>query len=244
MPEQLRCEVFIGSSSEGRETARALQADLSADHEVVMWDQGVFEPGGYTLDSLINQARRSDFAVLVATADDVRESRGETAAVPRDNVILEFGLFAGVLGRERTFVLPTLQVKLPTDTLGLTTLTYRDQKSEPAAVAMAATQVRGRIKKLGQRHSGVEGRIPSEAKALADELAKLRENLIAQGWALRADNRTVLRVASPSGKAYTLTKSTPGATREALRPFVAKLRSGGLRVSEALRRPTLESPFS
>ncbi|WP_430623112.1 TIR domain-containing protein [Brachybacterium equifaecis] len=37
-----------------------------------MWGQGVFERGGYTLDSLIAEAHKCDFAVLVATPDDIR----------------------------------------------------------------------------------------------------------------------------------------------------------------------------
>lgn len=246
MSESARCEVFIGSSSEGRATARALQAELAADCELAVWDQGVFEIGGYTLDSLIAQAHRSDFAVLVATPDDTRESRGETAAIPRDNVILEFGLFAGVLGRERTYVLATTGVLLPTDTLGLTRLTYHEQKNARGAVAVAAEQVRERIILLGSRNTGgvAAANTTSGAVALTEELAKLSENAVAQGWVVKANTRTALRLASPRGKTFTLPKSTPHATRDALRPFVAKLRSEGLRVSDALRRATSESPFS
>jgi len=244
MPESSRCHVFIGSSSEGKSVARALQAELLADCEVVLWDQGVFEPGFYTLESLIKTAHRSDFAVLVATPDDMRESRGQTAAVPRDNVILEFGLFAGVLGRERTYVLATDGALLPTDTLGLTRLTYHQQQNPRAAVALAATEVRESIGRLRQR--AIQPPHPNGAagdSALAEELAKLAENAVAQGWTIR-DTKTTLRLISPKGKTFALPKSTHAATRDALRPFVARLRAGGLRVNDALRRTPSESPFS
>lgn len=101
MTNSSRCRVFIGSSSEGKRVAEALQEGLLLDSEVDMWNQGVFTPGQYALDSLTEQARKSDFAVLVATADDISESRGSTTPAPRDNVILELGLFIGALGRNR-----------------------------------------------------------------------------------------------------------------------------------------------
>jgi len=44
--------------------------------EVVRWDQNVFEASGYTIDSLVTAAERVDFAVLVATPDDVLTTRG------------------------------------------------------------------------------------------------------------------------------------------------------------------------
>ncbi len=239
-----RCRVFIGSSSEGKEVARALQYELLPDCEVVLWDQGVFEPGQYTLDALIEEAHRCDFAVLVATPDDTRESRGQTGVVPRDNVILEFGLFAGVLGRERTYVLAAGGVSLPTDTLGLTRLAFHEQTNPRVAVSEAAGQVRVSLRVKGRRTT--RGKLPMDSGGeppLEAELGRLKENALAQGWGV-LDSKTALRVISPKRKTHTLTKSTPERTRENLRPFVARLRADGLRVSSALRRTPAESPFS
>ena len=125
----LPVRLFLGSSSEGREVARNLQVELGDGIEVVRWDQSVFEPGGYTLDSLIAAATSVDFAVLVATPDDTTVSRGEMTPSARDNIVLEFGLFAGALGRKRTYLLATGELKLPTDVLGLTRLPYRPQSN-------------------------------------------------------------------------------------------------------------------
>lgn len=240
-----RCRVFIGSSSEGKEVASALHVELLSSCEVSLWSQGVFEPGGYTLDSLIDEAHSCDFAVLVATPDDTRESRGQTAGVPRDNVILEFGLFAGVLGRSRTYVLATDGVLLPTDTLGLTRLAYHTQQNKRSAVAEAVTQVRDRISSQGRR---IVTKKPlrdqaSEAEALRSELKKLAENASTQGWKVK-DSTTALRLTSPKSKTYTLRKSTPESTREELRLFAAKVRAGGLRISSALRFSPSQSPYS
>jgi predicted nucleotide-binding protein len=45
---------------------------------------------------------------------------------PRDNVILELGLFIGALGRQRVFMLieQGMDVKIPTDLLGVTPIVY------------------------------------------------------------------------------------------------------------------------
>lgn len=114
--------MFIGSSSRARKWRAPSKPSCLPHCEVELWRQGAFEPGGYTLDSWINKARQCDFAVMVATPDDWRESRERQAYVPRDNVILEFGLFAGLLGRDRTYLLATTGLQLPTDTLGRSNL--------------------------------------------------------------------------------------------------------------------------
>lgn len=245
MTDARNCRVFIGSSTEGTAQARALQQELLSVCEPVLWDQGIFEPGGYTLDSLIIEAHKCDFAVLVATPDDIRERRGETGPVPRDNVILEFGLFAGVLGRDRTYVLAVGGVSLPTDILGLTRLRYHDtQPNYRVAVSEAADQVRQRIGTLGGRHARTAALSHgSEASALKAELGELVKDAQSQGWTVK-DSPTALRLTSPKGRTYTMSKSTTARTRTQLRPFAAKLRAGGLRVDGSVRRPPEESPFS
>src|SRR6187402_775414 len=47
-------------------------------------------------------------------------------ASPRDNVVFEAGLFGGVLGMRRTFILHATGSKLPSDLLGLTCVRYGD----------------------------------------------------------------------------------------------------------------------
>ena len=65
-----------------------------------------------------------DFAVLVLSDDDVTISRKHTQVSPRDNVVLELGLFMGALGRRRTFVVIAQTddgpPKIPSDLLGNT----------------------------------------------------------------------------------------------------------------------------
>lgn len=237
--------VFIGSSSEGKDVARYLQVELGASCVVDRWDQSVFEPGGYTLESLINAAKRADFAVLVATPDDRTVSRGEEQPSVRDNIVLEFGLFAGVLGRERTYLLATdHNIKLPTDMLGLTRLSYNESASGRAAVTGTALELEDRFRTMSLRDRDDVGAPPRGPRSLLDlELALLRENAESQGWVVKTNSVTTLRLRSPRGRAFAMTKGPAEATREELRVFAARLHASGLRVSKVLRLPVGQSPL-
>ena len=120
-----KSKVFIGSSSEGLTIANTLKTLLEKEYEVVIW-KDIFTPGDYTLDSLLKQKDKCDFAVLIATPDDERISRGQRAKIPRDNIIFELGLFIGCIGKERTIIVSdnNVKIKLPSDILGINTLTF------------------------------------------------------------------------------------------------------------------------
>ena len=247
--------VFIGSSSEGREIAEYLQVVLEGygTCEVTVWSQGVFQASSYTLDALAAHAHQSDFAVLVATPDDALSSRGSDFSAVRDNVIFELGLFFGVLGRERTYVVADHAegLRLPSDLHGLTWLPYnrRSDGNQRAAVTGAARGVNERINDLGCRIAQTpEVASPAPAQtssatghevALAREVSQLRGNAKAQGWTVKTDSETTLRLISPQARRYVQTwhVDNPALSRVELRWFVAELRAEGLRVNRALRRP-------
>jgi hypothetical protein len=118
--------IFIGSSTEGLALAEALYACLSYETVPKLWTHQLFLPGKYPLEVLEEQIRMNDFAVLVASPDDQILKRGESSAAMRDNMLLEFGLFAGALGRRRAFfVCPTTpKVELPSDLFGVMVAEY------------------------------------------------------------------------------------------------------------------------
>lgn len=122
-------QVFIGSSMEGLKIARVLQSELESATgcTVRRWDIETFAPGSLTLEALLDEAKAVDFAILVATGEDTITSRGTQTAVVRDNIIFEFGLFLGVLGRDRVYLLSVGDVKLPSDLSGLTRLIYKER---------------------------------------------------------------------------------------------------------------------
>lgn len=152
--------LFIGSSSEAIDDARALEFLLKEDAEVTLWlhGQAIFTLGESTLEALVKSLDRFDFAVLVVTPDDVILSRDKLAASPRDNVIFELGMFVGRLGRERTFVVckESLDLKLPTDLAGITLARYGSDRADRnmiAALSPTSTLIRDSIRKLGFRSS-------------------------------------------------------------------------------------------
>ena len=85
--------------------------------------------------------------------DDEVVSRNEKSDAPRDNVIFELGLFIGALSHKRTFMIMPREydIKIPTDLLGLTLLSYKsgDFSDLAALVAPACNQLRNTINKIG-----------------------------------------------------------------------------------------------
>jgi predicted nucleotide-binding protein len=147
--------VFIGSSNEGLEIAKALLSNLSGCSEPQIWTQGVFGLGQVALEALASAATSADFAILVMTPDDFVESRGKSNHMPRDNVVFELGLFIGTLGRDRTFMVfeEDSDIKLPSDVAGITAARFRrsNQLGINASVAPAAVKIEECIKGLGCR---------------------------------------------------------------------------------------------
>jgi predicted nucleotide-binding protein len=72
--------VFIGCSSQGLEIAEAVQRNLNRDHDVTVWNQGLFGLGKSVLDGLVEIVGTMDYAVFVLRGDDVQLSGGRAAA--------------------------------------------------------------------------------------------------------------------------------------------------------------------
>lgn len=152
---RMRPRVFVGSSVEGLEVAKAIQANLDRLAEVEIWSQGVFGVTSNTLGDLFDMMDRTDFAVLVLTADDLRARRGEIEATARDNVVFELGLLMGALGRERTaFVFDRVNAPaLPSDLDGINPVTYEVHSTGNllASLGAACTALQGSIERAGPR---------------------------------------------------------------------------------------------
>ena len=124
--------IFLGSSGKQRKLLDALTRGLEDVARVEPWTMS-FNPGTSTLERLLELTREVDFAAFVFARDDWTATSPPTSdpaaagqASPRDNVVFEAGLFGGVLGMRRTFILHASGAKLPSDLLGLTCVRYGD----------------------------------------------------------------------------------------------------------------------
>jgi hypothetical protein len=143
--------IFLGSSGKQAELLGALTEGLSDVAHVEAWTT-VFNPGVGTLERLVELTREVDFAAFIFAQDDWTSvgapSQDASQASPRDNVVFEAGLFGGVLGMRRTFILHANGAKLPTDLLGLTCVRY-DGATGDAEVESICEKIRGAIEKEG-----------------------------------------------------------------------------------------------
>jgi hypothetical protein len=148
--------IFLGSSAMQAKLLQALTRGLEDVAQVEPWTAS-FNPGTTTLERLLELVHEVDFAAFVFARDDwtsntpaASEPSGAVQASPRDNVVFEAGLFGGVLGMRRTFILHASGAKLPSDLLGLTLIRYGE--------AMTAAEMRDVNQKL-RRAIESEGRI-------------------------------------------------------------------------------------
>ena len=148
--------MFIGSSSEGLAVADSLHKSIGRGRVIPrLWTEGVFAASSTTIESLVSLAHSVDFAALVLTADDVVESRSKTKPSPRDNVVFELGLMVGALGRDRVFILEpsTVNLRIPSDLLGVTFLRYKKRGSGTLSQKLTTPRrtILNRIEELGPR---------------------------------------------------------------------------------------------
>ncbi len=136
--------IFLGSSGKQTKFLQALMRGLEEVAHVEPWTTS-FNPGTTTIERLLEITREVDFAAFVFAQDDWTSAAATPEAgqaSPRDNVVFEAGLFGGVLGMRRTFILHANGAKLPSDLLGLTCIRY-----DPALAAAEVRVVNQKLRK-------------------------------------------------------------------------------------------------
>jgi hypothetical protein len=150
--------LFIGSSSEGIDFARAARSLLEDDADITVWNEEQSGLGEAVIERLVDARGRFDFALIILSEDDLIVSRERESLGPRDNVVFELGLFMGHLGRERTFIVrpvnPDVETafKIPSDIFGVITADYRWPRKDgnhTAALGAACDKVRHAIRRFG-----------------------------------------------------------------------------------------------
>jgi hypothetical protein len=154
--------IFLGSSAQQAKLVQALTRGLEDVAHCDPWTTS-FNPGTNTLDRLVELAHEVDFAAFVFARDDWTTTGSAAASSPtgtgqdspRDNVVFEAGLFGGVLGIRRTFILHARGSKLPSDLLGLTCVRYGDATT-PSEMRAVNEKLRKAIESEG-RLARIEG---------------------------------------------------------------------------------------
>lgn len=159
--------VFIGSSKEGLPIAKKIKSSLKDIVDCELWPD-VFNFGKSNFDNLVDQIAFYDYAILVATGDDTITSRGKAKKGARDNVIFEFGLFTGGLGKTRVFYMLEENSKIPSDLLGIT-LPLLPKKTD-----------RDFLKKLNNNIGGIKEHILNKEKTF--DLGFLPSTALAYGY--------------------------------------------------------------
>jgi SAM-dependent methyltransferase len=148
--------VFIGSAREAEDLVAELAIELDPKFQPLPWYEAFPIDSTFTLERLVEVTAEVEFAIFLLGGEDSRVRRGEPGRVPRDNVVLEFGLFLGVLGPGRVFVLRYAESSAPTDLDGLIVTSL---EGSPSAQ-------RARIKKFVAELESVVDRLPPRSLPL------------------------------------------------------------------------------
>src|SRR6266487_2805529 len=153
--------IFLGSPVKREKLLQALTRGLEDVAQVEPWTTS-FNPGTTTLERLLELAHEVDFAAFVFARDDWTTTSPPAPAAaesgqasPRDNVVFEAGLFGGILGMRRTFILHASGAKLPSDLLGLTCVRY-EEATTAFEVKVVSQKLRKAIENEG-RLARIEG---------------------------------------------------------------------------------------
>ena len=116
-------KIFIGSSSETMECAQLIQEllqEIDSGIKVLgWWNDSVFEGGETHIESLFKAISKTNAAILIFAEDDRVEERGVNTWATRDNILLEYGMFAAAHGRRDVMVAKIGDPKMPRDLLGM-----------------------------------------------------------------------------------------------------------------------------
>lgn len=152
----IKPRVFIGSSAESLDIAAAIRDNLEYSAEVTLWPSGTFNfnAGSNTLADLIRKSRSVDFAIFIFSPDDLLTMRSQEKHVVRDNVVFELGLFIGVLGSERCFIVKPrgVELHLPSDLLGVNAADFEPDRSDKdivSSLGYASSQIKREIDGAG-----------------------------------------------------------------------------------------------
>ena len=169
--------IFIGSSTQSKGIAKQIARTLEGCGAKVKcwWDTGIFIAGRFTWETLMTIVNNYDGAVFVLGEDDVinngeKSDKNKPLYMARDNVLIEAGLFYGVLGKEGVALYQPEGVKTATDWLGLTTIRTRMEEQQTLTEGFEAW-----LKEVKFRHNKKPHNVHMESRADINDLYPITE---------------------------------------------------------------------
>ncbi|HEV3172769.1 MAG TPA: TIR domain-containing protein [Actinocrinis sp.] len=140
-------KVFVASSLEGRPYAELIADVISGQgaDPVLWWSQTAFPLGATLIESLVAIASNVDGAIILMTPDDETVRRGTRSFAPAQNLLLEYGWFAGQLGRSRVAVAAVGDLNIPSDLDGVASLRFPPLLGEEDSDHYKAAELRPQI---------------------------------------------------------------------------------------------------
>ena len=168
--------IFIGSSTQSKDVARKIARILEEYAEVkCWWNTGIFIAGRFTWETLMTIVNNYDGAVFVLGKDDAictgkKSGKDSASFIARDNVLIEAGLFYGVLGKEGVALYQSEGVKTSTDWLGLTTIrtTMEEQRK-------LAKEFKAWLEEVKYRHNKKPHNVHMQSRKEINELYSVAE---------------------------------------------------------------------
>ncbi|HEX5483746.1 MAG TPA: TIR domain-containing protein [Terriglobia bacterium] len=169
-------KVFLGSSSESLDHLGEIAMWLeSSGIEPVPWNlPTLFLPGDNTLQKLIEISKQVDAAVFVFAEDDKVWYRADTFTQPRDNVLLEYGLFVGALGPKRAIICRRGRPRAATDLQGTN---WVDSSPGSTQKAQAQAQLKAWVQEILRtraREGAPESRVARDVSGIERTRAGLK----------------------------------------------------------------------
>ena len=124
-------KVFIGSSSQALDVAyivKKILEDYGAS--VTFWDSSkAFTAGDHLIDNLVQAAHQHDAGVFILNTDDQLIGSNNVSAqyIPRDNVLVEAGMFIGVLGKKSVALCTVPGIRETSDLRGIIKIRYDER---------------------------------------------------------------------------------------------------------------------
>jgi len=167
----MKPRIFIGSSSEGLSVATEVKNYLSKDFECYLWTDNIFKYNDNFLETLMKEASLFDFGLMVFTKDDYTTSRLKNFETARDNVLFEYGLFLGRIGRDRAYIIKDDEVKIPSDLFGVTLPEFKCVKESDGTLTLDIDSLHETLKLLKLQieekvNLGILGMLPSTVLAI------------------------------------------------------------------------------